>query len=193
MPKHKTHDEPDPVPVPVPTPLPAEPPTVEELEARRLRAERFMLPDALSVVVQPRHLVDVDLLPGFTVDDARKLKGGEGAQFRTDAVRMVEIETARVAQLHTIVGVDDVWLACDGIIMDPADWTSLDAALAAAQEQVVLGGDEGDSDVKEIAIVSACLMETARYQAVAGPEQLPPPPEGGALAVDPPAGQLYRG
>jgi hypothetical protein len=192
MSKQKTHYEPDPDPVPVPTPLPTEPPTPEELEKRRLRAERFMLPDALSVVVQPRHLADTDLLPGFTVDDARKLKGGEGAQFRTDAVRMVEIETARVAQLHTIVGTEDIHLGLDGVLMDPLDWTGLDAALAAAQEQVVLGGDEGDSDVKEIAIVSACLMETARYQAVVGPEA-PPPPEALAVKADPPAGEIYRG
>jgi hypothetical protein len=70
----------------------------------------------------------------------------------------------------------------------------LDAALAAAQEQIVAGQDEGDSDVKEIALVSAALMETARYQAMSGAEQLPPPPEGGeggVLASDPPPGQTY--
>jgi hypothetical protein len=53
--------------------------------------------------------------------------------------------------------------------MDPADFTALDAALLAAQEQVIAGEDEGDSDVKEIALVSVALMETARYQAVAAP------------------------
>jgi hypothetical protein len=180
--------------------------TVEEAEEARLLAERRMKPDHLSIVVQNRHVMgktgvaeqqhleDIVLLPGFTVDDARKLKGGEGAQFRTDAVKMVELETQRVAQLHEIVGTDDVWLSLDGVIMDPADFTALDAALAAAQEQIVAGQDEGDSDVKEIALVSAALMETARYQAMSGAEQLPPPPEGGeggVLASDPPPGQTY--
>jgi hypothetical protein len=170
-------------------------PTTEEAEEARLLAERRMKPDHLSIVVQNRHVMgktgvaeqqhleDIVLLPGFTVDDARKLKGGEGAQFR------VELATQRVAQLHESVGTDDVWLACDGVIMDPADFTSLDAALAAAQEQIVAGQDEGDSDVKEIALVSAALMETARYQAMSGPEQLPPPPE--LLASDPPVTQTY--
>jgi hypothetical protein len=175
MSKPKMHYEPDPDPVPVPTPLPTEPPTPEELEKRRLRAERFMLPDALSVVVQPYHFADTEFLPGFTVDDARKLKGGEGAQFRTDAVRMVEIETARVAQLKTLVGTEDIHLAVNGVIQETVDWVPCDEALAKAQEQVVLGGDEGDSDVKEIAIVSACLMVTAGYQPVGGAEQPPPP------------------
>ena len=148
------------------------------------------------------HFADIELLPGFTVDDARKLKGGEGAQFRTDAVKMVELETARVAQLHDIVGTDDVWLACDGVIMDPADWTALDAALAAAQAQVDCRrgrrrfrrqGNRPRLDRPE---------ETARYQAIAGAEQAPPPPEGGALSqqrrdfdpnLDPnlPPGQIY--
>ena len=128
--------------------------------------------------IATHHLEDITLLPKFTVDDARKLKGGEGQQFRIDAVRMVEAETARVAQLHEIVGADDVWLGCDGIILDPVDWTSLDNALAAAQAQVEVR-DDGDSDVKEIALISAALMETARYWAVEGPEQAAPPPEGG--------------
>jgi hypothetical protein len=180
--------------------------TVEEAEEARLLAERRMKPNHLSIVVQNRHVMgktgeaeqfhfeDIVLLPGFTVDDARKLKGGEGAQFRVDAVKMVELETQRVAQLHEIVGTDDVWLACDGVILDPVDWAALDAALAAAQAQVEAGKDEGDSDVKEIALVSAALMETARYQAMSGPEQLPPPPEGGEggiLASDPPVTQTY--
>jgi hypothetical protein len=130
-------------------------------------------------VINKLHLEDITLLPKFSVDDARKLKGGEGQQFRIDAVKMVEAEEARIAQLHEIVGADDVWLGCDGIIMDPVDWTSLDAAIAAARAQVEIK-DDGDSDVKEIALISAALMETARYWAVEGPEQAPPP-EGGVL------------
>ena len=105
-------------------------------------------------VISKAHLEDITLLPKFSVDDARKLKGGEGQQFRIDAVKMVEAEEARIAQLHEIVGVDDVWLGCDGIIMDPVDWTSLDAAIAAARAQVEVK-DDGDSDVKEIALISA--------------------------------------
>jgi len=160
----------------------------EEAERRRLRAERQMLPDALSVVVQPFHFADTEFLPGFTVDDARKLKGGEGAQFRTDAVKMVEVETARIAQLKTLVGTEDIHLAVNGVVQETVDWAACDEALAKAQEQVIAGEDEGDSDVKEIAIVSACLMVTASYQPVVGAEQAPPPPEGGVLA-DPPIGQ----
>jgi hypothetical protein len=128
-----------------------------------------------------RHLEDMTLLPKFSVDDARKLKGGEGQQFRVDAIKMVEAERKRVDQLHEIVGTEDIWLGCDGQQTDPPnDFTSLDAAMAAAEAQIEAGKDDGDSDVKEIALVSEALMETARYWAVEGPEQAPPP-EGGAL------------
>jgi hypothetical protein len=180
------------------------PPTPEQEEAERARvaAEPTSTTGRLSVGLQPQPtptvgvsaqvFADITWLPKFSVDDARKLNGGEGQQFRVDAVRMVEAETARVAQLHAVVGTSDIWLGREGLMTEPAnDFTALDAALAAAQAEVDVR-DTGDSDVKEIALISAALMETARYTAIAGAEQIvppPPPPEGGVLRADPPIGQ----